>query len=265
MARTKKTIAPGVAYGYIRASTEDQETTLEAQKTGILSFFEYKLKPAGYTMGPIFVDSGISGSIPLAQREYGHRLCTALQNGDAVVMQKIDRGWRNLGDFCNVLKNWRQKGIRLAFTEMDIDTASMSGDLMIKLLAVLSEFERCMIGERMRHFVAQRKREGRPHSPLAPYGFKIVGPKGRREYAECPESRAVGKLLLKWKMGGWTLNEITRHARKVNLVIPSTGRTPSLVTVHNYIKGEIALQLKEKSHEVSALEGDGNQNAIGES
>jgi DNA invertase Pin-like site-specific DNA recombinase len=240
-----KTHQPGKAYGYCRASTEEQETTLDAQEDGIRHIFEAKYKEQGYTFKACFIDRGISGGIPLMQRAAGYRMCLLLEPGDLVLMQKIDRGWRSVKDFANSLDIWKARGVRVAFVTMDIDTGSPSGMMQAQMLTVFSEFERGMMGERMRHFNAKRKAAGLPYAGFAPHGYKLAGPKKARRFEPFPEMRVFAGLLLEWHNKGWGYQQIAKHCAKIKLVHPATGRPPTTTTVYNLCLREAEAQARE--------------------
>jgi DNA invertase Pin-like site-specific DNA recombinase len=242
-----KEVRPGRAYGYCRASTEEQETTLEAQQHDIKDLFDRKFVTEGYTWGDYFVDRGISGGTRLANRPEGHKLSITLEPGDLVIMQKIDRGWRNVADFCATLEVWKAKRVRIALIAQEIDTGTPAGLMAAQMLAVFSEFERGMVGERMRHFFAQRKRAGRPYCRSAPYGFKVAGPKGDRVYVPFPEQRAIGGRIVGWRDMGWTYEEIALHLDRHKIRHPATGGTISPSMVLRWELGERGLQAREEN------------------
>jgi len=236
-----------MAYGYIRASTDEQATTLKAQQTVILQAYDYKLKANGYDMANIFIDKGVSGSIPLGNRQAGHQLLMTLKPGDAVIMKHVDRGWRSMVDCVNTLERWNEQNIRVIFVDFDVDTRSPMGSFALKLFALCAEFERAMVRERMKAFQAQRRREGRPINQKAPYGYKVVGQKGNRRFEPDAALRTIGARFLDWHLRGWTYPQIVKHCEENGIVLPHTGRPPVLSVVFTMVKKEAALQAEERN------------------
>lgn len=236
-----------MAHGYIRASTDEQETTIEAQKTVIRQAYEYKLANAGYAWGSFKIDRGVSGSISLASRQQGHQLLMSLRSGDAVIMKHVDRGWRSMVDCVNTLERWNEQNIRVIFVDFDVDTRSPMGSFALKLFALCAEFERAMVRERMKAFQAQRRREGRPINQKAPYGYKVVGQKGNRRFEPDAALRAIGGRFLDWHLRGWTYPQIVKHCEENGIVLPHTGRPPVLSVVFTMVKKEAALQAEERN------------------
>lgn len=240
-----KPTKPGKVYGYARASTEEQETTLDAQEHAIREAFAKRFEPQGYAWGGFFADRGITGGVKLASRQEGHKLCLALERGDVFIVHKLDRCWRSMADFCQSVDTWKERGVAVTLLVPDIDTSTPSGLLIAHNLVAVAQYERAMVGERMKHFFAQRKRAGRPYCPSAPYGFKIVGPKGNREYAPFPEQRAIGRRVVEWRDAGWAYDEIALHLGRYKVVNPRTGKSISPSTVLRWEVSERELQARE--------------------
>jgi len=90
-------------------------------------------------------------SKPFMSRVAGSQLWEALQPGDHVVVDKLDRMFRNMHDFCTCEKFFGERGIRIHFVNfkgMAFDTGTTGGDFMIKIFALMSEAESDRIGER---------------------------------------------------------------------------------------------------------------------
>src|SRR5260370_32794726 len=63
-----------------------QGDSLETQRQQIVGYAMMK----GWQVAEIFVERGVSGSIPLAERPEGARLLEAVAKGDAIVTPKLD-------------------------------------------------------------------------------------------------------------------------------------------------------------------------------
>lgn len=241
----KREFSPGVCYGYARASTEDQEVTIQVQQDAIRDMYKARYASLGYRWGKMFSDEGSSGSVPIVNRVQGHQLMMALEPGDMVLMHKLDRGWRNVLDFSKSLDDWTRRGIRLAFVTQEIDTGGTQGKMHAQMLAMYAEYERNTMSDRMKLFNAKRKKMGLPYSGFAPHGFKIVGPKGARRFQPFPELRAFAQMLVAWREQGCTLHAIRDQLARQDIVHPGTGRLPSVGTIWLMIGREISLQKRE--------------------
>lgn len=206
--------------GYLRVSTADQADSglgLAAGREAITKEFDYRWKDKGFVLGPIYEDTAVSGKKPFRSRPAGLRLSNALENGDVVLIPRIDRGFRNTEDMLSTVRVWKERQIRVVFINVQVDTESPYGRLLIVLLAEFAALERDMISERtgeaVRHAVRNGRLVGGP-----PWGCRVKGPKGAKRYYEAiPRELDVGKLIVKWRMDGYTWDAIKDHLHANNL------------------------------------------------
>ncbi len=165
------------AIAYTRVSTQEQASSglgLEAQAERIRAYATLK----GLSLAEIIVDAGVSGGKPLASREGGNRLleCLRQRRAGAVVMLKLDRGFRNAGDCLNTVERWDKKGIALHVVDLGgnaIDTTSAAGRFMLVVLAGAAEMERNLTRERTKSAMAVKKSNGQRVGTV-PYGFDLA-------------------------------------------------------------------------------------------
>jgi DNA invertase Pin-like site-specific DNA recombinase len=245
MSKAVKPVKPGRAFGYGRASTEDQEATIVGQEAAILRAYETRYKDEGYAWGGLHMERGVSGAVPLVNRPEGHKLSVQLEQGDMVIVLKLDRAFRNAADCLSTFEVWRAKGVRLAIVDQQIDTGGPAGLAMLQMLAVFAQFERGMIGERMRQHWRTRRRHGGTICGRPPYGFKRIGPKGHKKMVPDQEVRAIGRRIVEWHDAGWGFFDIHRHLRDAGVVNPTSGRLLGMTTVFRWYHAERALRLRE--------------------
>jgi DNA invertase Pin-like site-specific DNA recombinase len=88
-------------------------------------------------------------------------------------VHKIDRLSRSLRDFAKLIELFEEHGITLASATQPFSTATSSGRLMLHMLLSLAEYEREMIGERIRDkFTASRAR-GMWMGGRVPLGYDV--------------------------------------------------------------------------------------------
>ena len=122
--------------GYARVSTDDQTTALQLDA----------LKRAGCTK--TFKDHGVSG---VAKDRPGlERALKALRKGDVLVVWRLDRLGRSLGDLIEIINALAARGCGFLSLTENIDTTTAGGRLVFHLMGALAEFERSLIGERTR-------------------------------------------------------------------------------------------------------------------
>jgi DNA invertase Pin-like site-specific DNA recombinase len=139
-------------YGYARVSTVSQD--LEAQIQA--------LKEAG--CDEIYSEkfTGIK-----ADRPQFKALLERLQEGDTLVVTKLDRFARSAEDAIKIIKGLFEKGIKVHVLNMGLIENTPTGRLILTIMSGFAEFERDMIVERTQEgkAIAKQKpdfKEGRP-------------------------------------------------------------------------------------------------------
>lgn len=139
--------------GYARVSTRDQEDSLRAQ--------EVLLKSAGCPK--VFQDrmSGVRVDRPGLARALDY-----LRDGeDVLVVARLDRLGRSLPDALRTVKELADRGIGLEALDVQLDTSTASGKMMLTLLLALAEWERDLLRERTMEGVARARAAGRQPGP----------------------------------------------------------------------------------------------------
>lgn len=119
--------------GYCRVSTKEQNPDLQHRA----------LKKAGCKT--IYTDKE-SGT--LRKRTYLDRCLKALQEGDVLVVWKLDRLGRSLRDLIALLDDLKARGIAFRSLTEAIDTTTPTGRAMWQMVGILAELERSLLLER---------------------------------------------------------------------------------------------------------------------
>ncbi|WP_374597894.1 recombinase family protein [Sphingosinicella sp.] len=122
-------------------------------------------------------DGGHSGSG--LERPALARLMQDIEAGeiDMVVVYKIDRLTRSLADFVRLIEIFDRRNIALVSISQAFDTSDSMGRMILNVLLTFSQFERELIAERVRDSIRTRKRHGKMHGGLPPFGY-IATPDG---------------------------------------------------------------------------------------
>ena len=67
---------------------------------------------------------------------------------------------RSVADLCKILTQLKEKGASLRVLNMDLDTSTPTGKLILNLLGSIAQFERELTLERQREGIAKAKAEG---------------------------------------------------------------------------------------------------------
>jgi DNA invertase Pin-like site-specific DNA recombinase len=133
-------------YGYARVSTDDQTPALQI----------VALKKAGCKK--VFKDEGLSGAT--TKRPALLRCLKKLENGDTLIVWKLDRLGRSLRDLITMLDDLKHRGVKFRSLTEAIDTETPTGRAMWQMIGVLAELERSLISERTRAGVRAAKSRG---------------------------------------------------------------------------------------------------------
>jgi DNA invertase Pin-like site-specific DNA recombinase len=133
-------------YGYARVSTTDQDLTLQYEA----------LNAAGCIT--VFAEKQTGTSV--GKRTQLRTLLDVVQEGDEVIITRIDRLARSMKDLQDIVHELKGKGVALKATEQPIDTGSAAGKCFLDMLGVFAEFETNLRKERQLEGIAKAKAEG---------------------------------------------------------------------------------------------------------
>ncbi len=160
-------------FGYCRVSTAEQANgglSLEAQQQQITGYAMMK----GWTVAAFFVEAGVSGSVPLADRPEGQRMLTSLQPGDVVITAKLDRAFRSAADALGTLEQLKHDKIGLHMIDLGGDvTGNGISKLVFTILSAVAENERDRIRERVRDAKRHRVTRRLYNGGKRPFGFEV--------------------------------------------------------------------------------------------
>src|SRR6201996_1125666 len=132
--------------GYARVSTVDQD--LEIQ--------EVALKAAGCEV----IRSEKRSGTTTAGRDELRTVLDFLRKGDVLMVTRIDRLARSIGDLQDIVRAVKARGASLKATEQPIDTGTAAGKAFLDMLGVFAEFETNLRRERQLEGIAKAKQAG---------------------------------------------------------------------------------------------------------
>ena len=137
--------------GYARVSTDDQTLDLQCDA----------LKKAKCRQTYEEHASGKNTARPQLEA-----CLKSLREGDTLIVWRLDRLGRSLGDLIRLTQNLQARGIAFASLTERIDTRSPTGQLVFHMFGALAEFERNLIRERtmagLKAARARGRKGGRP-------------------------------------------------------------------------------------------------------
>lgn len=184
---------------YTRKSSEEgleQEfNSLDAQREACEAYVASQ-KAEGWLLVPDrYDDGGVSGAT--LERPALKRLLADIerQKVDVVVVYKIDRLSRALMDFAKLVEVFDRNSVTFVSVTQSFNTTTSMGRLTLNILLSFAQFEREVIGERIRDKFAASRRKGIWMGGWAPLGYDI---KHRKLIVNEPESHLVRSIFTRF-------------------------------------------------------------------
>src|SRR6201994_1759358 len=160
---------------YTRKSSEEgleQEfNSLQAQREACEAFIDSQRHEGWVCLRTAYDDAGFSGAT--MDRPALQRLLADIAAGriDTIVVYKIDRLTRSLADFAKIVEILDAKGASFVSVTQQFNTTTSMGRLTLNVLLSFAQFEREVIGERIRDKIAASKKKGMWMGGLPPLGY----------------------------------------------------------------------------------------------
>src|SRR5467141_84802 len=160
-----------------------------------------------------------------------------------VVVYKVDRLTRSLADFAKLVELFDQFGVSFVSITQSFNTTSSMGRLTLNVLLSFAQFEREVIGERVRDKIAASKRKGLWVGGMAPLGYDT---KDRRITVNEPEAETVRTIFRSYlKLGSLSL--LMADLRKRGIVTKvRTLKTWETVGGIQFTRGPLAHLLRNR-------------------
>src|SRR5262245_41026382 len=162
---------------YTRVSTEaglDQDfNSLDAQYDAAQAYIRSQAH-AGWTLiRHRYDDGGFSGGS--TDRPALQQLIADIKDHkiNVVVVYKVDRLTRSLGDFAKMVEVFDVHGVSFVAVTQQFNTTTSMGRLTLNVLLSFAQFERKVTGERIREKIAASKRKGLWMGSVPPLGYDV--------------------------------------------------------------------------------------------
>jgi len=163
---------------YTRKSTdkglEQDFNTLDAQREACLAYIASQKSEGWAPVKHLYDDGGYSGSS--IERPALRQLLEDIKAGkvNIIVVYKIDRLTRSLADFAKLVEVFDQYNVSFVSVTQSFNTTTSMGRLTLNVLLSFAQFEREVIGERIRDKVAASKKKGMWLGGCPPLGYDII-------------------------------------------------------------------------------------------
>ncbi len=190
---------------YTRKSTDeglDKEfNTLDAQREACEAYAASQRAEGWVLVRDRYDDGGFSGGT--LDRPALKRLLADIEAGlvDVIVVYKIDRLSRSLMDFAKLVETFEAHRVTFVSVTQSFNTTTSMGRLTLNILLSFAQFEREVIGERIRDKFAASRARGMWMGGKVPLGYDVVARKLVVNEAEAPRVRRVFETFVETGSG----------------------------------------------------------------
>ena len=186
---------------YTRKSSEEglemEFNSLDAQRDACNSYIASQRSEGWVELADHYNDGGISGAT--LERPALKRLLADIEEGrvDVVVVYKIDRLSRALMDFAKLVEVFDRNDVTFVSVTQAFNTTTSMGRLTLNILLSFAQFEREVIGERIRDKFAASRKRGIWMGGVLPLGYRVQDRKLVINEAEAATVRAIFERFVK--------------------------------------------------------------------
>lgn len=187
-------------FAYCRVSTFDQTTDNQIRE----------IEAAGFKVdAKRIIAETVSGSVAAMERKGFARLVDRLEDGDVLIVTKLDRLGRNATDVRMTVDRLAADGIRVHCLALGgVDLTSPAGRMTMQVIAAVAEFERDLLIERTQSGLARARASGavlgRPQSLNAAQQIEIRAARA--------EGVSLGALAAKYGVSRSAIQRVEKRA-----------------------------------------------------
>lgn len=213
--------------GYARVSTEGQaeNTSLEVQKERIQAYCLLH----GHELVGFYSEVGSGKNT--ADRPRFQDALAAIGDADGLIATKLDRVARSTRDVLTLVEeNLTPKNKGLILIDLQVDTSTPTGKMILTVMASVAELERNTIRERTQSGKQKAKESPNYFEGIPPYGYQAVD--GKLEPND--KEQEVIMVIKNHKRSGKSLGQIAKFLND-NGISPRRGKAWYATTVKNVL------------------------------
>jgi DNA invertase Pin-like site-specific DNA recombinase len=188
---------------YTRKSSEEgldmDFNSLDAQRESCEAYIVSQRAEGWTPVSDRYDDGGFSGG--RLERPALKRLLADVKTGkiDVIVVYKIDRLSRSMLDFLNLVELFERHGVTFVSVTQSFNTKDAMGRMALNILVTFAQFERELIGERIRDKVAASRKRGKWMGGWTPLGYEVRDRKLLIHAADAERVRAIFRRFVQLK------------------------------------------------------------------
>jgi site-specific DNA recombinase len=238
---------------YTRKSSEEgldmEFNSLDAQREACQAFIASQRSEGWLELADRYDDGGVSGAT--LERPALKRLLEDIEEDrvDVVVVYKIDRLSRSLMDFARLVDVFDRNGVTFVSVTQSFNTTTSMGRLTLNILLSFAQFEREVIGERIRDKFAASRKRGMWMGGSVPLGYVV---RDRKLMIEENDAATVRQIFERFAQMGST----TRLAQELagDGVKTRAGKPIDKLFLHRLLRNRV--YIGEAVHKGAAYPGE---------
>ncbi len=222
---------------YTRKSSEEgldmEFNSLDAQRESCAAYIASQKAEGWVPVPDHYDDGGFSGGN--LERPALKRLLADIEAGlvDVVVVYKIDRLSRSLMDFSKLVEVFDRNGVTFVSVTQSFNTTTSMGRLTLNILLSFAQFEREVIGERIRDKFAASRRKGMWMGGVPPLGYDVINRKLVVNAAEADLVRHIFRRFLQVGSATLLVKELNVAGLHTKSWITQDGKEPLTALRHS--------------------------------
>jgi site-specific DNA recombinase len=203
---------------YTRKSSEEgldmEFNSLDAQREACAAYIASQRGEGWVEVADCYDDGGVSGGT--LDRPALKRLVADVEAGriDIVVVYKIDRLSRSMSDFLKLVESFEHHGVTFVSVTQSFNTQTAMGRMTLNMLITFAQFEREVIGERIRDKVAASRKKGMWMGGWAPLGYEVRDRKLIIHEVDAERVRSIFKRFVQLKSATLLARELVAAGAK---------------------------------------------------
>ncbi len=238
---------------YTRKSSEEgldmEFNSLDAQREACEAYVASQRSEGWATIRDRYDDGGFSGST--LERPALKQLLADIEAGliDVIVVYKIDRLSRSLMDFAKLVEVFDRNNVTFVSVTQSFNTTTSMGRLTLNILLSFAQFEREVIGERIRDKFAASRKRGMWMGGFVPMGYDV---KDRKLVVNKAEAQTVRMIFERFVVLGST--STLARALQVERVFNKRGKQIDKGFIYKLINNRV--YLGEAVHKGTSYPGE---------
>ena len=196
------------AYCRVSSDSRDQLHSYAAQ---IRAYTEEIARHDGWELIDVYADEGLTGT-RMDKREDFNRMMADCRKGkiDRILVKSVSRFARNTKDCLSTLRELSGMGVSVKFEKENIDTKTLTTELLVSVFSSLAQQESISISANQRISYQRQMERGEFITRCAPYGYRLVN---KTDLAIVPEEAETVRWIFDAYLEGCSVQWITEALR----------------------------------------------------